>query len=222
MEPDIVAKPAPPIIICQTPKRPKTPDPLIIRESPPARPKKIPVKVITISGKRLPPPPRKVVIERFANLPAKPQTVIIERWLPYKEPKRRVILNKTNAPEPIVTKPRNVVIQWEPPEVRINCRVKHMGVVQANPAQYVQEYGRTLTASSALPKFVQDIPSNVGVLAKDAEVNQIFELEGDLEAFKYVDLEKEGLLEYRAQLNQMGTYKFIFSFLKLKNKLISL
>ena len=206
MESDIVQTPAPPIIIRQQPRKVKTPEPLIIREAPPQPPKHEPIKIITISGKRLPPPPRKVIIERFADLPARPRAVIIERWLPYKQLKRRVILNKSNAPEPIISKPRNVVIQWETPEVRINHMVKHMGVVKANPAEYVKEYGSMLTDSAQLPKFVQDIPSNVGVLAKDSEKNAVFELEGDLEAFKYVDLEKEGLLEYRAQLNHLGNF----------------
>jgi hypothetical protein len=68
------------------------------------------VKLITISGKRLPPPPRKVIIERLAPLPTKPQSVIIERWLPYNDNlKRRVVYQKA-PPDPVVVKPRNVNI----------------------------------------------------------------------------------------------------------------
>ncbi len=62
----------------------------VIREAPPSPPEQIGRKVITVSGKRLPPPPRKVVVERLAPLPTKPQSVIIERWLPYSQVKRRV------------------------------------------------------------------------------------------------------------------------------------
>ena len=75
--------PAPPLVIRQQPARPLTPQPLVVREAPPPPPARIGKKVITISGKCIPPPPRKVVIERLAPLPSKPQSVIIERWLPY-------------------------------------------------------------------------------------------------------------------------------------------
>lgn len=71
--------PAPPLIIRQQPCRPSTPEPLVVREAPPQPPAPICPKIITISGKRLPPPPRKVIIERLAPLPCKPQSVIIER-----------------------------------------------------------------------------------------------------------------------------------------------
>lgn len=65
----------------------------------------------------MPPPPRKVIIERLAPLPSKPQSVIIERWLPYKPTKRRVVFHKPHAQEPVIIKPKNVIIQWEAPKV---------------------------------------------------------------------------------------------------------
>jgi hypothetical protein len=92
---------------------------LVIREAPPQPPAQVGRKVITISGKRLPPPPRKVIIERLAPLPAKPQSVIVERWLPYSQTKRRVIFQKGAQPDPVVVKPRNVIVQWEAPKVTI-------------------------------------------------------------------------------------------------------
>ena len=64
-EKNVLTPPAPPLIIRQQPVRPITPEPLIIREVPPEAPKPIGRKIITISGKRLPPPPRKVIIERY-------------------------------------------------------------------------------------------------------------------------------------------------------------
>ena len=63
-EPNYVPAPAPPLIIRQQPARPTTPEPLVIREAPPQPPTQIGRKIITISGKRLPPAPRKVIIER--------------------------------------------------------------------------------------------------------------------------------------------------------------
>jgi hypothetical protein len=79
----------------------------------------VPVKRISIAGKQLPPPPIKVIVEKLPALPPKPQTVIIERWLPYTPQKRKVIYQKLNNCEETqqIKKPKNVIIQWEPPKV---------------------------------------------------------------------------------------------------------
>ena len=199
--------PAPPLIIRQQPARAETPEPLVIREAPPEPPVVVGRKVITISGKRLPPPPRKVIIERLAPLPSKPQNVIIERWLPYSTVKRRVIFNRQDAAaEAIIAKPKNIIVQWEAPQVSIKKEIKYLGVIRANPVEYVQKYGSSLKLSSQLPQFVLDIqtPDEVGVLAADYKYNSIYELEGQLEGLKFVDLDKEGLSEYKAQLNRLG------------------
>jgi len=61
-----------------------------------------------------------------------------------------------------------------------------------------------LKVHSALPSFVQSIktPSELGRLAWEYKsVNGgIYELEGNLERFSFVNLDTEGLPEYRAQL----------------------
>ena len=206
MEANISTGPAPPLIIRQQPARATTPEPLIIREAPPQPPMPVGPKRITISGKRLPPPPRKVVIERLAPLPSKPQNVIIERWLPYGEVKRRVIFNKSTAAAAVAVNPRNVIVQWEAPEVQIKKEIKYLGVIRANPVEYVQRYGADLKLSTALPQFVLDIktPADVGVLAADYRAKALLELEGQLEGFKFVDLDAEGLSEYRAYLLNLG------------------
>ena len=204
-ETNSLVPPAPPLVIRQQPARPSTPEPLVIREAPPQPPAQVGRKVITISGKRLPPPPRKVIIERLAPLPSKPQSVIIERWLPYSEVKRRVIFQKNNQPDAVFVKPKNVIIQWEAPQVTIKKEFKYLGVIRANPAEYVQRYGTTLKQSRELPDFVLDIKAPQGVvLAADYKYNEVHELEGELQAFKLVDLEKEGLTQYRAQLQKLG------------------
>ena len=189
--------PAPPLIIRQQPPRPETPEPLIIREAPPEPPMPIGIKKITISGKMLPPPPRKVVIERLAALPSKPQPVIVERWLPYSQVKRRVIFNKAAEQEPVIVKPKNIIVQWEAPQVQIKKEYKYLGVITANPVEYVQTYGSTLKNSSELPEFVLDIKAPEGLtLAADYKSQSVHELEGDLHALKLIDLNKEGLGQY--------------------------
>ncbi len=71
-----------------------------------------------------------MVIERLTALPAKPQNVIVERWLPYSER-------------------GNVVVQWEEPRVSIRWEVKYLGVIRANPAEYVQRYASELKTHAA-------------------------------------------------------------------------
>ena len=204
-EANVLSPPAPPLIIRQQPPRPPTPEPLVLREAPPQPPASIGRKLITIGGKRLPPPPRKVVIERLAQLPSKPQSVIIERWLPYIQGKRRVIFQKSKIPDPIVVKPRNVIIQWEAPQVVIKQEVKYLGVVQANPVDYVSRYGSSLKLSKDLPQFVLDIKTPDGLkLAADYKYSSVYELEGDVSAMKMIDLERVGLGEYRSYLERIG------------------
>lgn len=208
--------PAPPLIIRQQPPRPPTPEPLVIRESPPKPPAAIGRKLITISGRHLPPPPRKVVIERLAPLPSKPQSVIIERWLPYNDKlKRRVIFQKAPI-DPVIAKPRNIIVQWEAPEVHVKKDFKYLGIIRANPVDYVHRYGNLLKTSQELPQFVLDIkPPNGVVLASEYTYNAVHELEGDIEALKLVDLEREGLGEYRAQLqNRSQQHRSTYSFIE--------
>jgi len=196
-QPNFTTGPAPPLIIRQQPPRPETPEPLVIREAPPEPPAPIGIKKITISGKQLPPPPRKVIIERLAALPPKPQAVLIERWLPYSQVKRRVIFNKPSGNDPVIVKPRNIIVQWEAPQVQIKKEYRYLGVVTANPLDYVRTYGSTLKKSAELPEFVREIPAPDGLtLAADYEPSGVHELEGDLHALKLIDLNAEGLGEY--------------------------
>lgn len=67
-EANVQTAPAPPLIIRQQPPRAPTPEPIIIREKPPEPPKPVGPKVITISGKVLPPPPRKVNFSRSSSI----------------------------------------------------------------------------------------------------------------------------------------------------------
>lgn len=199
--PDQIPNPAPPLIIRQQPPRALTPEPLVIREAPPMPPEQVGRKVITISGKKIPPPPRKVIVERLPSLPSKPQSLLIERWLPYPEVKRRVILQKAAQNDPVVVKPRNIIVQWNTPKVTIKKEFKYLGIVRANPIDYVQRYGTTLRQSNELPKFVTDIKTPDGlVLAADYKYNPLHELYGDLSALKLIDLEREGLGYYKSYL----------------------
>jgi hypothetical protein len=202
-EANIPTPPAPPLVIRQVPPRPDTPQPLIVREAPPKPPASVGQKLITISGKRLPPAPRKVVIERLAPLPSKPQAIMVERWLPYAERKRRVIFQKNQVPDPIIQKPRNVVVQWEAPEVQIKTIYKDLGVIRADPNDYVSRYGVALLSYLQFPEFVRAFnlraPSGFQ-FAHDFTYASLLELEGDVSALNLINLDEHGLGEYRAWL----------------------
>ena len=202
-EKNIPTPPAPPLVIRQQPPRPETPAPLVIREAPPRAPLPVGPKVIIISGKQLPPAPRKVVIERLAPLPSKPQAYIIEKWLAFPDRKRQVIFQRNNVADPVVQKPRNVVIQWEAPQVQIKKLFKDLGVIRANPVEYVEKYGPSLKQHTEFPDFVKEIRPPVGVvLAAEYNAPSLIDLVGEIEALKLIDLDREGLSEYKAWLER--------------------
>ncbi len=132
-------------------------------------------------------------------MPSKPQAVLVERWLPYAQPKRRVVFQPNTQPDPVVVKPKNVVVQWEAPEAVVKKKYKFLGETRADPAAYVKKYGRKLVKSSALPELVTELPTEEGyTLAAQFTNDDLYELEGDVQALKLVDLDAEGLADYRS------------------------
>jgi hypothetical protein len=204
----IQEKPLPPLIIRQKPRRPDTPEPIVIREKPPPMPEPLSPKVITISGRHVPPPPRKIIVERLPPVPRKPQSIIIERWLPYKKIKRRVIYVKEKDKNNLVVdqKRKNIIIQWNGPQVDIKKEFKDLGVIRANPTEYLARYGDMLRKTVELPDFVQRInpPGGIQLETDDlSRLNMEYELEGDIYALNLVNLEKEGLKEYEFALKSL-------------------
>ena len=107
-----------------------------------------------------------------------------------------------------------------------------MGVVNANPTDYIQRYGETLKSANQLPEMIKNIPVQGNkyifnyillnfsmyfffkegiVLAADYHFNHVHQLEGDVEALKLIDLEAEGLSCYRNQLSNSGLSSSSFS-----------
>jgi hypothetical protein len=155
-----------------------------------------------VPGKRLPPPPRKVIIERLAPLPPKPQAIIIERWLAYKEHKRKVVFCKAPEVQPHA-KEHNVIVEWEKPKAHVKTVIKDLGIIRADPNDYIQRFGDQLKRFDELPEFAKKIkPSGEVLLASDAKYK--CELEGDLFALSLIDMEKEGLQRYRSCLKEIS------------------
>ena len=83
-------------------------------------------------------------------MPSKPQSVIIERWLPYAPIKRKVIFQKINMEtnEQIVENPKNVIIQWTAPDVKIRKEFKYLGIIRANPIEYIGKFKNSTNKAS--------------------------------------------------------------------------
>ena len=193
---------APPLIIRQDQPKPSTPPPIVIREEPPAQPPKIPSKVINLKGKIIPPPARKVVVERLPQVPQKPQEIFIERWLPYKPQKRKIIYKKSE-PIKIIPDPKNVIVDWDIPDVEICQEIKTVGVFEVDPKKYLQKYGQEALAFKKLPKIAKNIPAPDGLtLAGDHPEKPCPPIEGDIECLRLLDLDKVGLNDCKYCLSQ--------------------
>lgn len=135
------AQPAPsqpPIVIRQIPPRPSTPPPLIIRECPPPMPDLQEPTIIEREVPAPPPPPRQVIVERLPTPPPKPRSIIFEKWLPYEEPvDRPCIVEKAVTYE--VPPPKNMIIQYEAREPKIQSQCINEGISYVDPKQFVND-----------------------------------------------------------------------------------
>jgi len=200
--------PAPPLIVRQAPPRPITPPPVCIRECPPCPPAPLPGRCINVPGKVLPPPARKVIIERLPACPPKPQQIFIERWLPYEQPKQRVIYQPAK-PICCIPDPKNVVIQWDAPDVEICRRVKNCGIHPTDPHDYVCKYGPTLYRPECLPEVAKKYGESAGIpLAATHRTSTLPRLEGQVNALSLVgDLDRVGLSHYRPILQNTQVHR---------------
>jgi len=138
----------------------------------------------------LPVPPRSVIIERLPPLPPKPRKlalfilfpilqshknlllgdIIIERWIPYAAvAKRKTIIQRAEDAKEY-PKPRNIIIQYEPIQVRVIRQFQRLGITQENPQLYIQRYGialldaQTLVQQARAAGVIEDIVSQYNTL----------------------------------------------------------
>ena len=170
---------------------------MIVRERPPAPPAPIPPKLVVVPGKVIPPPPRKVIVERLPKIPPPPQNIHVERWLGYNERVRRVVFQP--APKLIpAPAPKNVLIQWESPDVALHRDFKFLGVAPASPADFVAQFGATLVEESQLPALaVSHFRAPAGEVLGAHWRPSLPKLVGDLHALALIDLDAAGLSEYK-------------------------
>ena len=163
----------PPIIIKQV--RPPQPPPLppliireegtvgnkqatiVLRERPPPPPQLQPERKICYLPP-LPPPPRPVIIERMPNLPNRPADIIIERWLPYRfAGERRKIVEPAPPATSKYPSPCMQIICYQGSRACITRRFQHLGVIPANPADYVARYGSSLLDRVSLEQRAREL-----------------------------------------------------------------
>ena len=201
-EADIQAPAAPPLVIKQpAPPAALAPAALIVRERPPEMPMPIPPKNIVIPGRVLPPPPRQVITERLAPQPAGPQDIIIERWLGYARRTRNVNFQPAPPAGPAPNVEKNVLIEWEAADVDLRQEFKFLGVQEADPRSYAQQFGTTLVDASRLPREAAQFTVPAGsVLGVDSNPNETPVLRGAVQALRNIDLNCHGLSEYANQV----------------------
>jgi hypothetical protein len=124
-----------------------------------------------VEGTPVPPPARKVILEKLPDQPPKPQNILIEKWLPYKQRSRRVVYERSCVPPP--PNPRNLVIEWEQPEVQIEQQCINLGVCNANPEEYIRQFGCELKQPCEIPDICQTCPPAPAPVCCPAPVVQV-------------------------------------------------
>jgi hypothetical protein len=195
-EQDVQLPAAPPLHIQQRAKSPAPLPPQIIRERPPPIAPPLPEKHITVPGKILAPPDRQVIVERFAPMPPSPQEVTVEQWLE-SDPGTRNVVYRPAPPTPLAPNPKNVLIQWERPEVLVRDKFNFLGVKSVNPHIYASHFGQSLVDGSRIPPV--PLP-NGARLARESMGRKVPVLTGDVGALRGLDLDCYGLGEYKDQV----------------------
>jgi len=106
---------------------------------------------------------------------------------------------------------KNLIIEWGNPKIKIKQHVNWLGVEKIDPEVYKNKYIGTLIKTEDLPDFVKDLDRESGYTKYVSELADKHELEGDLEALKHVDLENEGLSEYRNYLTKKSSSEYEYS-----------
>lgn len=183
-ESDVQAPPLPPKIIRKRPLLPVKPAPLIYREQPPVPPVSIPSEHHIVPGRILPPPPRQVITEKLPQMPEPPRDIIVERWLEYEQRPRRVMFHP--APPLIPASTKNVLIEWDSPNVIVNRRFNNLGISLVNPNEYKSTFGNTLVDASKLPAFIRQMKPPNGTRFAAENKRLPVRLVGDVSALSLI------------------------------------
>lgn len=165
-------------------------------------------KPSTKKPERLPElPPRKNLIEKPEQI-----TKPLESWPLYKDTKNQHIINQKSVNQ-IQSKTKNIIIDWEKKNcASIKTAYKNLGTERVDPASYSQKYNSALVYQTQMPNIADEVKIIHGIpLAADLKSKYYMELEGDIHALSLIDLDKEGLSEYKTYLNKNTDSKTVVS-----------
>lgn len=142
-----------------------------------------------------------MIVERLPAEPSKPQDIVIERWLSYPRRVRNVVFNPAAPIQELVSNEKNLLIEWESPEVNIEQTFNFLGIKEEDPMTYISRHGSSLVDSSRMPKEAAQFEIPVGhSLASESNPNQTPILRGDVEALRRINLSCYDLNEYASQI----------------------
>ena len=132
--------------------------------------------------------------------------------LPYSQQKRKVIFERPQIKKTNEEPQKNLIIEWDLPKIIVKQTVNWLGVEKQDPEEYRSKYSGSLIKSEDLPNFVKDLDRESGYNKYVNESSNSPEIEGDLEALKYIDLDAEGLSDYKEYLiRKKSTLKYEYS-----------
>jgi hypothetical protein len=137
------------------------------------------------------------IIDQFPELSIEQQTNLINKWVPFGDIQKKIIVPDAE--------PKKFIFNYNSSNLSAKKELNYLGIIDVNPDEYTQKYGAELKHSSDLPKYILDIktPDNLKLAAEITEP-LVHELEGDVNALKLVDLDREELSIYRQYLQRMG------------------
>ncbi len=150
-------------------------------------------------------------IQSLIELSYKPIDVILGGCLKLNKVTSKIILNP-KPEDPVPPKTKNLIINWEKIKCNVKERITVLGVEKCDPNEYIEQHGSSLIQASTLPaianKVAVDAVENQGtLLASDVRKKYFNELEGDVHALSLIDLDKEGLSEYKYILENLRNNK---------------
>lgn len=151
------APPLPPLIIREEGTVGRAPRCIVLRERPPPPPPRSQPEIKICHLPPSPPPPRAVIIERYPSLPDRPADVVIERWLPYRFSGERRRIVEPPPPATRYPEPRNRIICLQCTPGVPTRRFHNLGVLPANPVDYVARYGSSLLDRATLEQRAREL-----------------------------------------------------------------
>ena len=132
-------------------------------------------------------PPRKVIIDKTSELTSKSQESKLCSK-PCEQLSCKVV--------------KNINVDWDKRSCSsVKTTFKNLGVEKVDPNSYAQKYKSSIVYQSQMPNIADEVKIIHGIPLAADKPKYYMELEGDIHALAMIDLDKEGLSEYKPYLN---------------------